>query len=598
MDFEDNVWVKDENNCSGNDKSWIRSRFATPSNNTGPSSASQGLLYMFVEASSTFNGRAIITSPCLVLPGNESVSLTFDYHMFGADMGTLSATINIGSGWTTLWSLSGNQGNSWQSQVIDLGPYQGETVRIRFDATTGSNFASDMAVDNIKIAATTGGGGGTTNCLSVVDTFPFNESFESTFGEWTQGNNDDIDWTRDSDGTPSNNTGPSSAFDGSVYIYVEASGNGTGYPNKRAIIESPCFDLTDKTSANFSFNYHMFGSNDMGSIDLEVSTNGGLNWSSLWNQTGNQGNQWLAQTIDLVSYLGESAVQLRFNRLTGGTWQADIALDNMNLTATGGPDITPPTPPTDLTASNTTNTSTSLSWTAATDNVGVTGYDIYEGATVIGSATGTSFEVTGLLPSTGYSFTVVALDAAGNESEPSNIAAVTTLDPPDTEAPTAPQDLIASNTTVTSTDLSWTASTDNVGVIGYDVYIGESVIASTPTTNYNVTGLSPSTLYAFSVIAKDAAGNMSPPSNIVNVTTLDDTTAPSGPTNLVASNTTTDSTDLTWDASTDDIGVTGYNIKEGTIVIGTTSTTNFNVTGLLPSTSYSFTVVAFDEARE
>jgi chitodextrinase/uncharacterized Ntn-hydrolase superfamily protein len=596
MDFEDNVWVKDENNCTGNDKSWIRSRFATPSSNTGPNGASQGLLYMFVEASTTFNGQAIMTSPCLVLPGNEPLSLTFDYHMFGSDMGTLSATINSGSGWTTLWSLNGDQGNSWLSQEIDLSAYQGQTVQLRFDATTGANFASDMAVDNIIIAAAGQGGGGTSDCNVVVDTFPYGESFESSLGEWEQALNDDLDWTRNSDGTPSNNTGPSSAFDGTVYIYVEASGNGTGYPNKRAIIESPCFDLTDKTSADFNFNYHMFGSTDMGSIDLEVSTNGGVNWTSIWNQTGNQGNQWLAQSIDLAPYLGESAVQLRFNRLTGGTWQADIALDNFDLNAAGGPDVTPPTAPGNLTASNTTQTTTDLSWDPSTDNIGVTGYDILEGATVIGTVTGTSFNVTGLTPATSYVFTVIAKDAAGNESAPSNAANVTTLDPIDTEAPTAPTNLASSNTTLFSTDLSWMASTDNVGVTGYDVYEGASLIGSTVTTSFSVTGLSHATSYTFTVVAKDAAGNQSVPSAPLDVTTLSDTIAPSAPTNLTASNTTQTTTDLLWDPSTDNVGVTGYDVYEGVTVIGSTSGTLFNVTGLSPSTSYTFTVVARDAA--
>ncbi|MCW5520003.1 DUF1028 domain-containing protein, partial [Aureitalea sp. L0-47] len=444
MDFEDNVWVKDANNCTGNDKSWIRTRFATPSSNTGPTGASQGQLYMFVEASSFFNGRAIMTSPCLVLPGNESVSLSFNYHMFGVDMGTLSATINNGTGWTSLWSLSGDQGNSWQSQEIDLSAYQGQTVRIRFDATTGANFTSDMAVDNIRV-----GTPAPVNCNSVVDTFPYSEGFESSFGEWSNVGNDDLNWTRNSNGTPSNNTGPSSAFEGATYIYVEASGNGTGYPNKRAIIESACFDLSNSNTASFDFNYHQFGSTDMGTIDLEVSTNGGNSWASIWNRSGNLGNQWLSESIDLAAYLGENAVQLRFNRVTGGTWQADIALDNFVLNAAGGPDVTPPTPPANLTASNTTQTTTDLSWDASTDNVGVTDYDVYEGAVVIGTTTGTTFNVTGLSPSTSYSFTVVAKDAAGNESDPSNAANVTTLDPPDTEAPTSPTNLSASNVTMT-----------------------------------------------------------------------------------------------------------------------------------------------------
>ena len=149
------------------------------------------------------------------------------------------------------------------------------------------------------------------------------------------------DWTRDSGGTPSNNTGPANGSQGSFYIFVEASGNGTGYPNKQAIINSPCIDLGGVSSANFSFDYHMYGAADMGSIDLEASTDG-TNWTSLWNQTGNQGNQWNAQTVSLDAYAGGS-VQLRFNRVTGGTWQADIAIDNISLSAGGGGGGTPPT---------------------------------------------------------------------------------------------------------------------------------------------------------------------------------------------------------------------------------------------------------------
>ncbi len=593
MNFEDFVWIKDETNCgpSGSTNSWIRSRFSTPTANTGPSGASEGLLYMFVEGNQGTNDRAIIKSPCFDLPAGQDLQLNFDYHMFGSNMGSLAVTINDGTGWTTLWSLSGNQGNAWQTQQLDLSSYQGSTVSIRFDATTGNGVESDMAVDNISIAEA-----GVIVCANTVDSYPYEESFESSFGLWNQSANDNLDWTRDSNGTPSNNTGPSSAFDGTVYIYVEASGNGTGYPNKRAIIESPCFDLTDKTSADFNFNYHMFGAADMGSINLEVSTNGGVSWSSIWSLTGNQGNQWFAQNIDLAPYLGESAVQLRFNRLTGSTWQADIALDNFNLDAAGGPDVTPPTAPGNLTATNTTQTTTDLSWDASTDNIGVTGYDILEGTTVIGTVSGTTFDVTGLTPATSYTFTVIAKDAAGNESAPSNAANVTTLLPPDTEAPTVPSNLSAANITMFSLDLSWTASTDNVGVTGYDVYEGVGLIGSTATTTFSVTGLSPATLYTFTVVAKDAAGNESAPSAPLDVTTMSDTIAPSAPTNLIASNTTQTTTDLTWDPSSDNVGVTGYDVYEGVTVIGSTAGTLFNVTGLSPASSYTFTIVARDAA--
>jgi len=178
------------------------------------------------------------------------------------------------------------------------------------------------------------GGGGSTACTNGISSFPYSEGFENTLGAWTQSSADDINWTIDASGTPSRNTGPSSATQGSNYIFVEASGNGTGYPNKRAIVESPCFDLSNASGASFKFNYHMYGDSDMGSIDLEASTDEGASWTSIWSQTGNKGNSWQAADIDLASYVG-GGVKLRFNRVTGATWRADIAIDNISLTAAG-----------------------------------------------------------------------------------------------------------------------------------------------------------------------------------------------------------------------------------------------------------------------
>ncbi|WP_376777465.1 M4 family metallopeptidase [Flavobacterium covae] len=89
----------------------------------------------------------------------------------------------------------------------------------------------------------------------------------------------------------------------------------------------------------------------------------------------------------------------------------------------------------------------------------------------------------------------------------------------DTTAPTTPTNLVASGTTSTSTTLSWTASTDNVGVTGYNIYNGTTLLASSSTTSATVSGLKASTTYNFTVKAKDAAGNLSATSNAVSVTT-------------------------------------------------------------------------------
>jgi len=98
-------------------------------------------------------------------------------------------------------------------------------------------------------------------------------------------------------------------------------------------------------------------------------------------------------------------------------------------------------------------------------------------------------------------------------------------DDDDTEAPTAPTNLTASNVTTSSVDLSWSASTDNVGVTSYEIYKDNAYYTSTSSTNYSVSGLSAGTTYQFYVKAKDAAGNVSAASNTVTVTT-DEATDP------------------------------------------------------------------------
>ncbi|VXB95661.1 Peptidase M4 [Flavobacterium sp. 9AF] len=172
-----------------------------------------------------------------------------------------------------------------------------------------------------------GGGGGTTTCTTTVTSFPYAEGFENTLGAWTQDANDDFDWIVDANGTPSSNTGPSSAAQGTYYVYVEASS--PNYSNKKTILNSPCFDLSSASSATFTFKYHMYGATGMGGLTLQASTNG-TSWTDLWTKSGNQGNSWFSESVSLVSYAG-SKVQLRFVGTTGSTWQGDIAVDDIAL---------------------------------------------------------------------------------------------------------------------------------------------------------------------------------------------------------------------------------------------------------------------------
>ena len=189
-------------------------------------------------------------------------------------------------------------------------------------------------------------------------------------------------------------------------------------------------------------------------------------------------------------------------------------------TGTGG-DTTAPSVPTGLTVGTVTSSSVALSWTASTDNVGVTGYDVSRGGVKVATVTGTSYTDTGLAASTAYAYTVTAHDAAGNVSAASTAVTATTsaASGGDTTPPSVPTGLTVGAVSSSSVALSWTASTDNVGVTGYDVYRGGVKTATVTGTSYTDTGLAASTAYSYTVTAHDAAGNVSAASAAVSATT-------------------------------------------------------------------------------
>ena len=219
-------------------------------------------------------------------------------------------------------------------------------------------------------------------------------------------------------------------------------------------------------------------------------------------------------------------------------------------------DTTPPSQPTNLSASASSPNQVSLSWTASTDNVGVRGYRILRGpndSSLVEIATTTTSATTYTDPSvqaaTPYTYRVVALDAAGNASAPSAPASVTTPATSDTSPPTAPT-LSAESIAANEVALGWTTSTDTgTGVSGYRVYrqpdgaSTSTLVATTPTatTRYVDNTVLPNTRYTYQVEAFDGAGNKSAKSNAVVVTT------PPGPT--TATYTATLVGDATLDAT-------------------------------------------------
>jgi fibronectin type 3 domain-containing protein len=169
----------------------------------------------------------------------------------------------------------------------------------------------------------------------------------------------------------------------------------------------------------------------------------------------------------------------------------------------------------------------------------------------------------------------------------------------DTTPPSAPGTPVASVVSSSQINLTWTASTDNVAVAGYKVFRNGTQIATPASNSYNDNNLTAGTTYSYTVSAYDNAGNVSSVSNSVSATTqgsVQDTTAPSTPTNLSASAISSSQINLSWTVSTDNVGVTGYKIYRGGVQIATSTLNSFSNTGLIASTAYTYTVAAYDAA--
>ena len=270
-------------------------------------------------------------------------------------------------------------------------------------------------------------------------------------------------------------------------------------------------------------------------------------------------------------------------------------------------DTQAPTAPTDVKATEVTETTAKVTWSEATDNVGVVGYNVYLNETKVNDAfvTGTEYALTGLTEATEYTVRVTAVDAAENESKRSEAATFTTPKTQDTEVPSVPAGVAASDVTQTGAKITWTASTDNVGVAGYNVYLGESKVNTSPVTvtEYALTGLTANTGYTVSVSAVDAAGNESAKSEAASFTTLEaeeekDTEVPGVPTNVSAADVTQTGAKVTWSEATDNVGVAGYNVyvNEAKVNEELVAGTEFALTGLTEATEYTVRVSAVDAA--
>ncbi len=282
-------------------------------------------------------------------------------------------------------------------------------------------------------------------------------------------------------------------------------------------------------------------------------------------------------------------------------------------------DVTAPSAPTGASATAAGSTQINLAWTAATDNVAITGYSIERctGAScstfveIANISPATTYSDTGRVAATTYRYRIRAYDAANNLSSYSSIVSATTTagGGGDAQAPTTPTGVSATAASSTQVNLSWTASTDNVAVAGYAIErcTGSSCttfaqIGTGTTTSYSDTGRTAATTYRYRIRAYDAVPNYSAYSSIVSATTpaAGDTQAPSTPTGLTATVNATQIS-LAWNASTDNVAVVGYTVERCSgascsnfASINSVSTNSYVDSNLTAGTSYSYRVRAYD----
>ncbi|HKR81668.1 MAG TPA: DUF4038 domain-containing protein [Candidatus Saccharimonadales bacterium] len=252
-------------------------------------------------------------------------------------------------------------------------------------------------------------------------------------------------------------------------------------------------------------------------------------------------------------------------------------------------DTTAPSVPANLNANAVSQSQVNLSWSASTDNVGVTGYRVYRGGVALGTTTSTSYQDTGLAAGTSYTYTVRAYDAAGNTSADSTAATATTLTP-DTTAPTVSLTAPVDASTVSGTIAVSANASDNVAVTSVAFAVdGVQQGANDTTAPYgislNTTALSNGT-HTVRATAYDAAGNAAYNEVTVTVDNQPDTTAPAVVLTAPADGSTISGTATLSANATDNVGVAGVKFYAGSTQVGT------EVTAAPYNVSWNTTAVA------
>lgn len=312
-----------------------------------------------------------------------------------------------------------------------------------------------------------------------------------------------------------------------------------------------------------------------GTFEAENFDRGGEGAAYHDSSKGNAGGQYrTGEDVDIIVSPDSSGGGYVVNNFAAGEWLTYT----VNVAAAGQYDI-------ELRASSTYSTSAF--------HVEINGKNVTGSVTVPNTGSWSTFQWTGkkgiTLAAGKHLLRIVA------DQQYFNLNSIRVTAGSDTQPPSVPTGLTATAVSSSQVNLAWNASTDNVGVKGYYVYLNNVALATTTATSFSHTGLTAGTTYNYRVSAYDAVPNHSAWTAPVSVTTpVPDTQAPSVPTGLVAAAVSASQVNLSWNPSTDNVGVTGYYVYLNDVALATTTTTSFQHTGLTAGATYRYRVSAYD----
>ncbi|XP_019632083.1 PREDICTED: MAM and LDL-receptor class A domain-containing protein 2-like [Branchiostoma belcheri] len=304
---------------------WTRQNGGTGSQNTGPTTdhTSGSGFYMFIETSSpqVTGDKARLVSPLVSPTGTKC--LTFWYHMYGDHVDSLNVYVQTGPVvGQPIWTKSGTQGNQWDQGQVDI-PSNSQ-YNIVFEGVRGNGFRGDIAIDDVTM---TDG-----SCFAATVSPQGVCGFEdNSLCGFTNDGGDIFDWTWQTGGTGTVNTGPTVdhtyGTSAGHFVFIETSS--PRVPGDNAIFLSPTYQTT---SPNYcvEFYYHMFGVN-IGTLNVYAKKNGNLG-TALWTLSGDQGDIWVMAQVTVTA---DNPFQVAFEGIRGVSYRGDIALDDISITPGG-----------------------------------------------------------------------------------------------------------------------------------------------------------------------------------------------------------------------------------------------------------------------